>query len=349
MKIKNRVGLLIEKLAEKDLNGILITKEQNVSYLSGFTGSESSLLLTAGKKFFLTDFRYLIQAKRELKGFKIIQTKNSFLKDISDLCNELKIKRLGFESGNVAFKKYLTLKKLSRGIKLISTTDAVENFRKIKTNEELNVIKKVAKLTLSCLSFIKSKIMPGVREKDFAATIEYFIKTHGGDGPAFKTIVASGSNSVMPHAITSGRIIKRNDSVLIDFGIRSYGYNSDLTRIFSLGKINTYFRKIYSIVKDAQRIAIDYIKPGVRISEIEMKVRDYLDEKGLEKFFGHSLGHGIGREVHELPKISRDNRELFKENMVFTVEPGVYIPKLAGFRHEDMVVVTKYGCEVLTQ
>lgn len=348
MKTADKIRLLTGNFAKEGLDGILITKRQNVSYLCGFTGTESSLLLTAGKRYFLTDFRYIVQAKKELCGFEIIQTRNFFINDITVLCNDLKIKKLGFEADNLSVEKYAVLKKLARGIKLVPKVNAVENFRKIKTSEELSLIKKAIEVTLSCLSFIKNKIRPGIREKDFAAEIEYFIKTRGGDEPAFKTIVASGSNSVMPHAITTDRIIKRNDSVLIDFGVRFSGYNSDLTRVFSLGKINAYYRKVYSIVKDAQRIAIDYIKPGVRISEVEIKVRDYLDKAGLEKFFGHSLGHGIGREVHELPKISKDNRELFKENMVFTVEPGVYIPKLAGFRHEDMAVVTKYGCEALT-
>lgn len=347
--MNNRIGLIIENLKKNNIDGILVTKEPNVSYLSGFSGSESRLFLTCDKeKFFLTDFRYIIQAKKELKGFRIIQTKDASLKEIFVLCDELNIKRLAFESGSLSYEGYKRLKKLIKRVRLIPTVDLVENLRAVKTKKELSLIKKAVKVTVSCLDFIRENLHSGVSEKEFAAKIDYFIRTNGGDDVAFKTIVASGANSVMPHSIVKKRVIKKNDSILIDFGVKLSRYNTDLTRIFSLGRINLRYKKVYNILHDAQKLAIEQIRPGARISDVELRVRAFLRTKGLERFFGHSLGHGIGLEVHELPKISKDNKNILKENMVFTIEPGVYIPRRAGFRREDMVVVTKTGCEVLT-
>ncbi|MBM3252706.1 MAG: aminopeptidase P family protein [Candidatus Omnitrophica bacterium] len=346
--MNDRIDLILKELIKENLDGVLITKEQNVFYLSGFKGSESRLFLTHKDKFFLTDFRYILQAKKELNGFKIIQTKGTFSRDISDLCNELRIKRLGFEAGNLPYREYIMLRRFIKKPRLIPTVNLVENFRKIKTAKEIGIIKRTVRIAITCLDFIKRNLCPGISEKDFAAKIDYFIKTNGGDDCAFKTIVASSSNSVIPHSIVTKRVMKKKDLVLIDFGVKFSGYNSDLTRVFSLGKINFYYKKFYSIITKAQEIAIDQIRPGVRISDIELRVRNFLKGEGLEKFFGHSLGHGIGIEVHEAPKISKDNKDCLEENMVFTIEPGIYIPNLAGFRKEDMVVVTKTGCEVLT-
>ncbi len=345
----NRIGLISERLKRESLDGILVTKEPNVSYLSGFSGSESRLFLTCDKeKFFLTDFRYIVQAKKELKDFRIIQTRGSSLKEISVLCDESKIKRLAFESGSLSYEEYRRLKELIKRVKLIPAVNLVENLRKVKTQEELVIIKKALKVALSCLDFIRRNLRSGLSEKEYAARIDYFIRTNGGDDTAFKTIVASGANSIMPHSIVTKRVIKKNDSILIDFGVRLSGYNTDLTRIFSLGRINPRYKEVYNILLDAQKLAIEQIRPGTRISDIELRVRAFLRTKGLERFFGHSLGHGIGLEVHELPKISKDNKDFLRENMVFTIEPGVYIPNEAGFRKEDMVVVTKTGCEVLS-
>lgn len=345
----SRIGLIRERLKKDNIGGILIAKEPNVSYLSGFSGSESRLLLSCDKeKFFLTDFRYIAQAKKELKRFRIIQTKGSPLKEVSVLCDELRIRRLAFESASLSYREYRMLKRLVKKVKLIPTVDLVENLRKIKSQEELGMIKRAVKVAVSCVDFIRRNLRLGVTEKEFAARIDYFIRTNGGDDTAFKTIVASGANSVMPHSIVTKRVIKKNDSILIDFGVRLSGYNTDLTRIFSLGRINSRYKKIYTLLRDAQKLAIEQIRPGIRISDIELSARAFLKTKGLERFFGHSLGHGIGLEVHELPKISKDNKDFLRENMVFTIEPGVYIPNEAGFRKEDMVVVTKTGCEVLT-
>lgn len=345
----NRIALIREKLKRDNLDGLLVTKEQNVSYLSGFSGSESRLFLTPDKeKFFLTDFRYIVQAKKELKDFRIIQTKDSSLKEISVLCDELNIRRLAFESGSLSYEGYRRLKKLIKKVRLIPTIDLVEELRKVKTQEELILIKKAVGVTVSCLDFIRGNLRSGLSEKEFAAKIDYFIRNNGGDDVAFKTIVASGTNSIMPHSIATKRVIKKDDSILIDFGVKLSGYNTDLTRIFSLGRINPRYKKIYNILRDAQKLAVEQIRPGIRICDIELRVRAFLKTKGLERFFGHSVGHGIGLEVHEPPKISKDNKDFLRENMVFTIEPGVYIPNEAGFRREDMVVVTKTGCEVLT-
>lgn len=347
-------GIRIEKLRQElsrfKLDNLLITKEINISYLSGFKG-EGGLLITPSKQILVVDPRFTEQAAKEAPSFQIYRQQNFYPleKSILRLIKKFKIKRLGFEASGISYDFYQRLKNTIKPIKLSACSNLVEQLRAIKSPQEIKLLKRAASLAMKTFAFAKKIIKPGKREAEAVAEIEYFMRKLGADGCAFDTIVASGKRSSMPHAPVSDKTIKNNETVLIDLGCRVSGYNSDLTRIVFLGKISGKIKRNYEIVLQAQQLAIKAVRAGARISQIDKIARQYIAKKGLRALFAHALGHGVGREVHEYPSISPRNQDILKEGMVFTIEPGVYVPGLGGIRVEDMVLVTKNGHEVLTQ
>jgi Xaa-Pro aminopeptidase len=220
--------------------------------------------------------------------------------------------------------------------------------RKIKEREELAYLRKAAEIAVRALEFAPSLLLPGRKEAEIAAELERFIRYHGASASAFEIIVASGPNSSYPHHLTSARRLKENEIVLIDIGASYCGYKSDLTRVFFLGKINPLAAKIYAIVRRAQARSIAAIRPGARINKIDQAARQSIARAGYGRFFSHSLGHGIGLEIHEAPSVSPGAKDRLKKGMVFTVEPAVYLPGKFGIRIEDTVLVTEKGAEVFS-
>lgn len=218
----------------------------------------------------------------------------------------------------------------------------------IKYNKEIRLIKRAALITKDIFETISRDLKPGAREKDIAKKIEYIIKKKKLKR-SFKTIVASGPNAAKPHAKLTNRIIRDNDIVVVDFGVVYKGYHSDLTRTFIIGRINRKLKKIYNVVKEAQIKAINKVKEGARISDLVKSVHDYIRSKKLKRYILHSLGHGVGLKIHEAPKLSEKNKKVLRSGMVCTIEPGLYIKGIGGVRIEDMVLVKKQGCEVLTR
>ncbi|MBL7084730.1 MAG: aminopeptidase P family protein [Candidatus Omnitrophica bacterium] len=335
---------------KSELDAILISKEANVSYLSGFRG-EGHLLISPTKKILIVDFRFKEQAAKEAKSFQICQRQSfdRLEKSILHLVNRLKIRKLGFEGSWVSYEFYRKLKNALGSAKIVSTINIIERLRAIKSTQEIKLLKKAASLALKSYTFAKKTIKPGKKESQIARDVQYFMKKSGAQDSAFEIIIASGKRSSMPHALVSHKIIKDKDAVLVDLGCRMSDYNSDLTRMVFLGKIRGKIKRIYEVVFQAQQMAIKAVKAGTRICEIDKIARQYIAKCGLDAFFGHALGHGIGREVHEYPSISPNSKDILKEGMVFTIEPGVYIPGVGGVRVEDMVLVTKKGCEILTK
>ncbi len=338
----------------KGLDGLLVTDGANVSYLSGFTGSDSSLLVDFRQKrqsSFITDSRYIYQAKRQVKSYeiKLIAPNRRFFTALTDIIAKKKLKRLGFEAKSISFGEIEQIKKRLKSTLLIPTYGVVESLRSIKSKSEIELIKKAVRITESAFKFIQPLIKPGVKESELAAKMELFMKQLGAASSAFLIIVASGKNSAWCHAPVSSRKIKVNEAVLIDAGANFKGYNSDLTRVYFLGRINPTLQRCLDVVIKAKNVAIKAIKPGVRASKIDKIARDYIASSGFGKYFLHSLGHGIGRCVHEAPTLSTKSQETLKPGMVFTVEPGIYLPACGGVRIEDMVLVTKTGHEVLSQ
>jgi Xaa-Pro aminopeptidase len=348
--VKSRLLKLYIDLEKNHLDSLLVTSQPNISYLTGFSSRDSYLLISFKKSIFITDFRYLEETKQNLKNFDIELIDSSLFKCINRLVKKLKLRRLGFEAKNLNFAEYQNLKKvLPPKTEFIPTYNLVESLRLIKDKKEIDKIKKAIQISIKTFGFIKSIIKPGIREIDLSAEIERFIRRESVSQSPFPIIVASGPRSCLPHALTSKRIIKDNEPVLVDLGVDFEGYKSNLTRCFFLGKMTNKFIKVYNIVLEAQKRALGIIREGIVINKIDKIARNFISENGFGRlFFGHNLGHGIGLEVHEEPAISSKNNNKTKEGMVFTIEPAVYIPKEFGVRIEDIVLVRKGGLEVLS-
>lgn len=340
--------LIAEFPRHKNIDAFLITNDTNIRYLTHFPASESWLLVTKSRSFYITDFRYVQEAKEGLKGVVVkryIKTPSNLL---FDLCKALKVKRLGFDEKHTTVAMLKCLKTVCpRRIKLLPTTGIVEALREIKDQAELNQIKECLKVHQKALKFLAKVVRPGVSEAKVLDKLEGFAKLHRV-GFSFPPIIASGPNSAYPHAKVSDRIIRNNEPVLIDIGIDIKGYKSDLTRNFFLGRIPPRYAKVFEALKLAQAQAIAMIKPGVSVCEVDTKARNVLRKFGLAKYFGHSLGHGVGLDIHENPRLSCKCQAFLEPGMIVTVEPGVYIPHQFGIRIEDMVLVTDKGCEVLS-
>jgi len=345
-----RIQKIYAKLREENLDGLIISSPANISYLANFASRDSYFLISKKTNIYITDSRYIEEARKNLKGLALIRKVNgSVFKIIADACLDLGLKRIGFEERYLAFAEHKKIRgELNKRADLIPTHGLIEELRQIKTAEELKKIKKASEISIKAFKFIKDFISCGKKEVEVAAELERFIRYSGARSSAFDIIVASGSNSSFPHHLTSQRKIKNNEPVLIDLGVEYLGYKSDLTRVFFLGKIKPVVKRIYDIVRTAQDRAIKNIRPAVAINKIDRAARQYITQKGYGGFFGHNTGHGIGIEVHEEPHISSKENSELKAGMVFTVEPGIYLPGKFGVRLEDIVLVTKDRCEVIS-
>lgn len=343
-----RLKTLRKQLRDRRVDSFLVTSTANVRYLSGFTGDDSLILLTPDSQFFLTDSRYTEEAKATITGFNIIEVRSSTYEAIGNIVKKNRVKKMGFESMNLPFEVAKRLEASSAPAKLVPVSGAVETLRAIKDKKEVDCIKKAIRVNKDVLGKAAKAIRPGVSEKSLSAFIECsFLKK--GAGISFPTIVACGKNSSKPHAHPGNAKIAKNDFVMVDMGCNFDNYNSDITRMFLIGRIKDKIKEIYGIVSAAQKKAIDAVRPGRKIAQVDSAGRDYIDKKGYGKFFGHSMGHGVGMDVHEEPSVSRRSTGILMPGMVFTVEPAIYIPGLGGVRIEDMVLVTDKGCEILTR
>ena len=349
MDYKIRIESLKNVLGRKKLDGILIKKDANIRYLCGLDAQGSAYLLISKKgNFIITDARFKEVVQKELPDFILILIDGSRYDAIKSIVKRVRIKRLGFESDWLNYTDYHLLKNRLKPIAFLPTKDIIENLRIIKDPDEINLINRSVLIARKAYLYAKDKIRPGLNGDRLAVLIDDKIRRAGAARPAFQTIVAQNPYSSQPHALATKEPFKTRSAVVVDMGALYKGYNSDLTRLLFLGRISSKYRLIYDIIKTAQRLAIDKIRPGIKISEIDKAARQYIAKKGLKRHFLHSLGHGIGLEIHELPRISSKAKGVLFPGMVFTVEPGIYIPGWGGLRVEDMVLVREKGCEVLT-
>ncbi len=342
-----RKARLRKDLSRYGVDGILITDLLNVRYLSGFTGSSGFIIITRKHAIFVTDFRYQEQVRHEVRGYsvKIEHTERS--KEIKNICDVYGIKKLGFEDHDVSYGFYKKL--IKRKLKLSPLTNIVESFRIIKSPVELSCIKASIKRAETAFKKLQPFIKTGVTELKLALKLEDLLKQEGCKKIPFGVIVASGSRSALPHAKPTNRKLKKGDLVIFDWGGEYEGYYSDMTRTLLVNGDNISKQKeLYYNVLEAQKKAIDKVKSGIGTSEIDAAARDYIKQEGYDDFFGHGAGHGVGLAVHEKPVVSWRNKETVRENMVFTIEPGIYLPDFGGVRIEDMVVVGKNRAELLT-
>jgi Xaa-Pro aminopeptidase len=340
----------VQKLFGKlSIEAMLISSGKNMRYISGFNGATGYLYLSANRRVVITDFRYTIQAEKEAEGYEVITIgSGGYEEALNDLLRSDQIKHLGFEAEDILFKTYHRLKENLAVEELVPVGDDITNLRRIKTVEELKFIRKAEEIGDLVFTEILNFIKLGQTELEVAAKLEYLLKINGASGLSFSSIVASGINSSMPHAEPSSKRIENGDFLTMDFGCVYEGYCSDMTRTIVVGKANEKQKKIYETVLRAQTAALEFIKAGYQGKEIDKVARDIIYKAGFEGCFGHGLGHSVGLDVHENPRLSASEEAVILADMIETVEPGIYIKGFGGVRIEDLVVVTSDGCENFT-
>lgn len=347
---QNRIDALVKKLPKNNIDALLITKSENIFYLTSFLANKIVLVVSPKKSFVVTDFIYAEAAANFFSNFEVFVTndKHAFPEAIAEGADKYRIKKLGVESLSLSFSGYKKIKRALKGKKLIATENMIESMREIKEKKEILALKSALKITAETFKSVKRYLRPDLTELAVSKYIKETFIRKGADGFSFEPIVATQPSASQPHYVSGGKKLGSNKAILLDMGAELGGYNSDLTRMCLLGKISAKFAELYAILVDAQKRAIERISPGVKIRDIDFAARQHIDNKGLGKFFGHNTGHGIGLEIHERPFISYNNQASLREGMVFTVEPGIYIPGYGGLRVEETVSVTKRNCEVLT-
>lgn len=347
-----RLEKLIDRMEQEDLDGLLLVKDANIRYISGFTGSESYVVISKNGNVFITDSRYTEQAEQECKGFEIVKWKSPNLdlpEAIKMVCGKYNIKKLGFEKNFISVDLYERLTSALGDIKLIGTAGTVEDIRQVKDKEEIEYIKRAAEITDRAFAEILEYIKQGVTEKDIERELSYLIKKNGADDIGFPLIIASGKNGSKPHAVPSDKPVEVGDFVTMDIGSLYKGYRSDMTRTVVVGKADERQKYIYDIVKRSQEEAVKTVKSGVECARVDRVARDVIEHEGIKEIFEYGIGHGVGLEIHEGPSMSSTSSSVLQAGNIVTVEPGIYIPGWGGVRIEDTVAVTRDGCEILTK
>ncbi len=331
------------------IQAFLVSSLQNVHYLSSFTGSTATLLVMNQESFFFSDFRYMTQAQAQVKGFAIREVARDSTASIAQQLQKFGLTRLGFEAGALTFSQYLTYQRGLPNVELVPVVEDPAYIRMVKTKEEIKKIQKAIHVNKLAFEKILPQIKPGLKEEAIAKMLEFEIRNSGGEKLSFDTIIASGYRGALPHGRASSKKVKKGELITIDFGTVVENHCSDETCTVGLGKSSSKQKEIYMIVKDAHDFAIEKIKPGKTGRQIDQVARDYIHKKGYGKFFGHGLGHGIGMAVHERPMVNTASSDVLDENMVFSIEPGIYIPKWGGVRIEDLVLCTPHGGKILSE
>lgn len=342
-----RVDRVRQLLTEQALDGVLIHKAENRTYVTGFTGSEGFVLVTQQAALLLVDFRYVEQAHTEAPAFEVIKAQREFTPSLVEVVRSRELRRLGFERDGVTYQQYQDVARALEPVELVPV-DSVDRLRWVKDRDELARIRQAVAIGDAAFTHIQGFLRPGAVERAVAMELEFFMRRQGADKEAFDSVVASGPRSALPHGRASDRAMQRGDLVTVDFGAIYRGYASDCTRTVVLGEAAPRQREIYLLVLAALQTALGGIRPGMQGKEADALARTVIAEAGYGDAFGHSLGHGVGLAVHEGPRLSSRAEEMLEPGMVVTVEPGIYLPGWGGVRIEDLVVITEHGCEVLT-
>lgn len=331
-------------------DAMLVLSGVNIRYLCGFKGTFGLLLVVPRRNRLLTDQRYALKAERTVRGVEVVQiTGQERFRRVKELLKEFDIDHCAFEPGGLTHEEYRILRKDTRGIRLSDGDRLVEKLRLCKDAVEVAAVRKACRITDRGFKFLLETVRPGMSERELRAELERELLTFGVDGFAFETIVASGPNAAQPHTDAGKRRVRGGEFVLFDFGVCVGGYHSDMTRTIFVGKPTTGQRRLYGAVLEAQRVACARAGPGAPVAKVEAAARDVLKRYDLERHFNHGLGHGVGLEVHEEPRVSAAVKARLRKGMVITIEPGVYLRNRAGIRIEDTGVVTADGFEPLTR
>lgn len=334
-------------MEQKGLDAIVVLSPYNRRYLSGFTGTSGSLLITQDTKQLITDFRYIQQANSQAEDFEIINQNGPMINKINELIQHGDYKNVGVEADLITYNEYQSLN--TDEVQLSSIEGVIETIRMIKDDFEIKQIQKAADIVDETYEHILKWVKPGMTENEVNNEMEMFMRSKGATCSSFDTIVASGHRGALPHGVASNKVIEEGDMITLDFGALYEGYVSDITRTFAIGEPKEEMKKIYNIVLESQLAALEQIKPGMTGKEADSIARDIISSYGYGEQFGHSLGHGIGLEVHEGPALSQKSDIVLEENMCVTLEPGIYVEGLGGVRIEDDVLVTKNGLQRFTK
>ncbi len=347
--VESRILSLRRILRDEGIDALLLWSMPNIRYVTGFTGSDAAVVVTAKSIFFLTDSRYVSQARQQVRVDEIREYKVK-IDGVASLIASIGCHRVGFEGEAVSVAAYNKLRNQSAdNLAWVPLDERLSRQRGVKETSELELLEDAASLHVEALEEILPQIRPGVSERDIALALEVALRRRGGEDRAFDYIVASGERGALPHGVASDKRLAAGELVTIDFGTRIGGYYSDETVTLALGEIDSKLRQIYDCVLEAHDRAIAGIQPGVELKSVDAIAREHIAESGYGDYFGHGLGHGVGLQVHEFPTLSPRSRDRVEEGMVFTVEPGIYVPDLGGVRIEDMVVATAEGSRRLTR
>lgn len=347
--LKDRAPKAGQLLAEHGLDGFCFFHLPNIRYLCGFTGSDGALAVTAGGDCFLCDSRYTSQAQAEVTAAEIREYRIK-ADGVAAWLREQGVRRVGFEAEHLSCAALRRLREQTAdGCEWVPLEEPVAALRGVKCAEEVAWMEEATRISAAAFDEVLPLIQPGVPEREIALALEIAMKTRGGEEKSFDIIVASGVRGALPHGVASTKLLAGGELVTIDFGVRCHGYHSDETVTVALGEVGERLREIHAVVLEAHDRAIAAIRPGVDLKQIDAVARDFIGARGYGSYFGHGLGHGVGLGVHEYPTVSPRSAAVAVEGMVFTVEPGIYIPNLGGVRIEDMVLVTAEGCRLLTR
>lgn len=340
---------LREAMAREGVEAMLVTDYTNVGWLTGFTGTFGRVIVTPTDSLFITDSRYTIQAAEEVADIPVVTFASPVNGDdfTAKELHTLGVTRVGFEAATNTYSTWEDWTKKFAGIELVPVRDILSELRMIKSPSEIEKIRKACGIADAAFDHIRRIIQPGVSEMDILLDLEFFIRRQGAE-VAFPSIVVSGERSARPHGKPSEKKLEVGDFVTMDFGARVQGYNSDITRTVVVGKASDRHREVYETVLEAQMEALHAIRPGHLARDVDKLAREILDTRDLAKYFGHGLGHGLGRVVHDGGRLSPTSEDVIQPGQIWTVEPGVYIPGFGGVRIEDDVLVTETGIEILT-
>ena len=350
--IRQRLDNFRAAIDEKGIDGLLISDADNRRYLSGFVGSAGYLFITSSGAVIATDFRYTEQAAEQAPGYRVDRISGK-LGWLPDLCDEFGVKKLGIEADDITVAQFERLKQafIDKGSEtsLEPTTGLTLELRSVKDESEIALLSRAIEIGDEAFNEVSDQISPGMTEAEVADLIEQAVKSRGAEAISFESIVAAGPNAARPHHRAGDTVIQEGQTIVIDMGARYQGYCSDLTRTIVLGEADDKTKRVYDIVLSAQLAAIELVEAGMTGSETDMLARKVIQETGHGDDFGHSLGHGVGLQVHENPGVGPTSKGELKDGMVFTIEPGIYLQGWGGVRIEDIVVLEQGKARVISK
>ncbi len=342
--VLDRLRVLRDRMSENKLDAMLVTNQLDIHYLTGWAAEDAWLMVTARGTIVLSDSRFEEELAKQYGYLRVnMRSKRSHPEELERFANQFKWKKIGIQAENVTIATRKAMVKSVGASRIKETKDWLITQRAIKDRVEVRTLREAVKIQEGAFRMLRKQIKPGMTERQIAAQLEYNMRSAGGDGPSFDTIVGAGPNSSKPHYLPGNRKLRKNEPLLIDFGCLLGGYHSDMTRVLFFGKPSKKVAEIYEIVREAMLRGIEACSPGVPLREVDAASRSFIKKAGFDKRFRHGLGHGIGLQIHEQPGIGAKSTASLEPGQVVTIEPGIYLPGIGGVRLEDDILITKTG------